>query len=58
MFGKVQLEVSSGMAEPKDNDLEQAKRIMAALVRQPPKTHDEMTGGKGKAKASEKKPLR
>jgi hypothetical protein len=31
-----------------DKDIEQAKRIMAALVRQPPKTHDEMKVGKGK----------
>jgi hypothetical protein len=44
---------------PKDLDI--AKRVMGALVRQPPKPHDEMKIGKPKArkaKESKRNPIR
>lgn len=38
------------MADAHKNDLEETKRIMRALVRTPPKPHDEMKLGKRKSK--------
>ncbi len=38
------------MGKLSDEALEDAKRIMGALVRQPPKPHDEMKLGKPRAK--------
>jgi hypothetical protein len=45
---------------PPEDDIEGAKRLMGALVRQPPKPHDEMKVGKKgpKAKKSAEKPKR
>lgn len=44
----------------KDADLEEAKKLMAALVRQPPKLHDEMKLGNKKPaqEQAEPKPTR
>jgi hypothetical protein len=39
------------MTKPRD-DLEETKRIMSALVRMPPKHHDEMKLGKPRGKPS------
>jgi len=38
------------MSKTSDNDIESAKRIMGALVRMPPKPHDEMKLGKPRGK--------
>jgi hypothetical protein len=38
------------MADPKKNELEDTKRLMAALGRMAPKPHSEMKVGKRKAK--------
>jgi len=35
---------------PRKNDLEQTKRLMGALVRMPPKPHEDMKVGKPKRK--------
>jgi len=43
------------LAKNPDELLQEAKRIMFALVRQPPKPHEEMKVGKSKAKAGRKK---
>jgi hypothetical protein len=45
-------EVQNFMSKPKDNDVAAAQRIMGALVRMPPKPHEEMKLGKRKAKVS------
>src|SRR5712692_5638508 len=37
------------MTTPDDNDLKETKRIMGALVRQPPKPHAEMKVGKARS---------
>jgi hypothetical protein len=36
------------------NELEKTKRLMGALVRRPPKPHDEMKVGKKRPKSSDK----
>jgi hypothetical protein len=38
------------MAKSQDDEMDQAKRIMSALVRMPPKPHDEMKLGKPRGK--------
>jgi hypothetical protein len=40
-----------------DNDLDKTKKLMGALVRQPPKPHDEMKIGKPRTKKA-KSPAR
>jgi hypothetical protein len=40
----------------KPDDLKGTKALMGALIRQPPKHHDEMKVGKKAKKAAEKKP--
>jgi hypothetical protein len=42
------------MAKPHDDKLEQAKRIMGALVRMPHKPHDQMKLGKKRGSAEAK----
>lgn len=46
------LDPDRGYCQPmaKDRELEDARRIMGALVRQPPKRHDEMKIGKARGK--------
>jgi hypothetical protein len=48
--------------DPKDKEVEAAKRLMGALVRQPPKPHDEMKLGSAPRKkapgAAKRKPLK
>lgn len=38
----------------KDSDLDETKRLMGALIRQPPKLHEDMKVGKAKPKKDEK----
>jgi hypothetical protein len=45
------------MSKKSDQDLDEAKRIMGALVRMPPKPHDEMKIGKPKGKPA-KRPVK
>jgi hypothetical protein len=45
------------MAAPKDDELAEARRIMGALVRMPPKPHDEMKLGTPRGKGA-KSPVR
>jgi hypothetical protein len=44
------------MAKPPETPLEQTKRLMGALVRQPPKQHDEMKIGKPEGKPIKNRP--
>jgi hypothetical protein len=45
------------MTKPQKDDLESTRALMGALLRQPPKHHDEMKIGKKAAKkAAKKKP--
>jgi hypothetical protein len=40
------------MSDPKKDELDDIKRIMGALVRMPPKPHDQMKLGKPRGKSS------
>jgi hypothetical protein len=46
------------MTKSKDGDLDQTKRLMAALGRMPPKPHEEMKVGKAKGKPVKRQAVR